>query len=80
MTGWGKTHASDIDAAIASTGLNLSQIKVRFFNLSGIRSWSGLANYTKSAGYTYCTVKKKACNAHQIWCATFVLSGTPYTA
>ena len=22
--------------------------------------------------------KKKACNAHQIWCATFVLSGTPY--
>ena len=25
-----------------------------------------------------CTVKKKACNAHQIWCATFVPSGTPY--
>ena len=24
------------------------------------------------------TVKKKACNAHQIWCATFVPSGTPY--
>ena len=26
------------------------------------------------------TVKKKACNAHQIWCATFVPSGTPYMA
>ena len=25
-------------------------------------------------------VKKKACNAHQIWCATFVPSGTPYMA
>ena len=24
--------------------------------------------------------KKKACNAHQIWCATFVPSGTPYMA
>ena len=30
----------------------------------------------------YCKVhcKKKACNAHQIWCATFVPSGTPYMA
>ena len=28
----------------------------------------------------YYTVKKKACNAHQIWCATFVPSGTPYMA
>ena len=27
-----------------------------------------------------CTVKIKACNAHQIWCATFVPSGTPYMA
>ena len=27
-----------------------------------------------------CTVKKKACNAHQIWCATFVPTGTPYMA
>ena len=26
------------------------------------------------------TVKKKACNAHQIWCAPFVPSGTPYMA
>ena len=26
------------------------------------------------------TVKKKACNAHQIWCATFVPTGTPYMA
>ena len=26
------------------------------------------------------TVKKKACNAHQIWYATFVPSGTPYMA
>ena len=26
------------------------------------------------------TVKQKACNAHQIWCATFVPSGTPYMA
>ena len=24
--------------------------------------------------------KKKACNAHQIWCATFVPTGTPYMA
>ena len=34
MTGWGKPRASYIDAAIASTGLNLSQIKVRFFNFN----------------------------------------------
>ena len=26
------------------------------------------------------TVKKKACNAHQIWCAMFVPTGTPYMA
>ena len=27
-----------------------------------------------------CTVKKKSCSAHQIWCATFAPSGTPYMA
>ena len=28
MTGWGKAHESDINLAIASTGLKLTQIKV----------------------------------------------------
>ena len=28
MTGWGKAHESDINLAIASTGLKLAQIKV----------------------------------------------------
>ena len=30
--------------------------------------------------YCYYTVKKTTCNAHQIWCATLVPSGTPYMA
>ena len=28
MTGWGIDHASDIEAAVSSTGLTLSQVKV----------------------------------------------------
>ena len=28
MTGWGKDHTGDIDIAIGSTGLTLSQVKV----------------------------------------------------
>ena len=28
MTGWGKKHSQDLDTAIASTGLHLTQVKV----------------------------------------------------
>lgn len=28
MTGWGKRHSQDIESAVASTGLQLSQVKV----------------------------------------------------
>ena len=28
MTGWGKKHSADIETAIASTGLQLTQVKV----------------------------------------------------
>ena len=28
MTGWGKKHSQDVDTAIASTGLHLTQVKV----------------------------------------------------
>ena len=36
MTGWGKKHSTDIEAAISSTGLHLTQIKVMRAIVSGL--------------------------------------------
>ena len=31
MTGWGTKHADSLEAAMRSTGLNLGQVKVKWF-------------------------------------------------
>ena len=57
-----------------------SSVSMAYLGRLVAASFSGLALLSSSVSTANLHCKKNACNAHQIWCATFVPSGTPYMA